>query len=340
MIDLQGLTRKTQCTISVSAPTNNFGKTTRKWAWRVLSGLVLAAFAWQFWRLGKTVDWSAFGAALARPGQWRYLVLALLLMPVNWWLEAQKFHLLLRPFLPWDLVRSVRTVLAGVSLSAATPNRIGEIGGRLLVAKREEWPGVLTASVLGSACQWIAFLLLAWPGLLVTAGDLLAARLPFPVGWLWPLGPVLLLIGLLGGKPFLLRIIRWAERRFKLAESDLRRGLTDVKFGLILRAGGYACARFFVYCTQLWLLLWFFGLRLPVVKGLAGIMGIYLVQAGIPLPPGLNLVTRTELGLLLWGDVPVTALAILLAFTSLFAINVLLPALPGYWLITTQKKLG
>ena len=69
--------------------------------------------------------------------------------------------------------------LAGVSLSAATPNRIGEIGGRLLVAERAEWPGVITSSVLGSACQWAAFLLLAWPGLMWTADELLQEALPF-----------------------------------------------------------------------------------------------------------------------------------------------------------------
>jgi len=315
-----------------------FNKSGRKWAWRLLSVVVLAAFSWQFWRLGRTVDWSAFGAALSRPGQWRYLVLVLLLMPVNWWLEAHKWHLLLRAFLPWPFARTWRTVLGGVSLSAATPNRIGEIGGRLLMAEKSEWPGVLTSSVLGSACQWIAFLLLAWPGLIWTADDLLREALPFSLRWLWLLGPLILAAGWWAGKPLLLRIIRWVEKRFKLTDSGLAEGLVQVKVALILRAGAYACLRFIVYSMQLYLLLHFFGLELPLLKGLAGIMGIYLVQAGIPLPPGLNLVTRTELGLLLWGDAPETALATLLAFTCLFAINVLLPALPGYWLIARQNE--
>ncbi len=259
-------------------------------------------------------------------------------MPINWLLEARKWHLLLGVFLPWSFIRTLRTTLAGVSLSAATPNRIGEIGGRMMVATRAEWPGVLTSSLLGSACQWIAFLLIAWPGLMWTTDALLREQLAFGPAWLWPLGPGVLLLGWWIGKPTLLKLMNWAGRRFGLATTELAAGLERVKFPLILRAGAYACARFLVYCTQLWLLLWFFGLELPLLSGLAGIAGIYLVQAGIPLPPGLNLVTRTELGLLLWGDSPATSVAVLAAFTTLFAVNVLLPALPGYWLIVKNDR--
>lgn len=314
----------------------------RKWGSRLLSVVVLAAFVWQFHRLSKDLDWVAFGTAMRRPGQWRFLLLAIILMPLNWWLEARKWFILLRVFLPWTFARTWRATLAGVSLSAATPNRIGEIGGRLLVAERAEWPGVITSSVLGSACQWAAFLLLAWPGLMWTADGLLREALPFSVAWLWPAGPLVLIAGWWGGMPLLIRVIKWLGNRFKLDQEALITGLTQVKFPVMLGAGVHACLRFSVYCIQLYLLLWFFGLELPWWRGMAGIAAIYLVQAGIPLPPGLNLVTRTELGLLLWNTgesaEPAAAVAVLAAFTSLFAVNVLLPALPGYFLIVRNYR--
>lgn len=307
--------------------------------------VILLAFAWQFYRLSQQLDWEAFGQALARPGQWRFFALAVLLMPLNWWLEARKWHLLLRVFLPWSFARTWRATLAGVSISAATPNRIGEIGGRMMVAERAEWPGVVTSSVLGSVCQWVAFLLLAWPGLMWTADTVLQDFLPFSVKWLWPIGPLLLFIGWWGGQPMLIKLIRWLESRFKLGLEEQRKGIEKVKLSLMIKAGAHACLRFSVYCLQLYLLLWFFGLELPLWRGLAGISAIYLVQAGIPLPPGLNLVTRTELGMLLWNGGtaatvdPANAVAILAAFTTLFAVNVLLPALPGYFLfVRTYSK--
>ena len=310
-----------------------FSSAVRKWLLRLLGVAVLLAFCYHVHRLTATLDWSEFSRALARPERWKYLVLAILLMPVNWLLEAKKWHLLLQGFLPWSFQKTLKATIAGVTVSAATPNRVGEIGGRMTLATKEEWPAVVTSSILGSACQWIAFLLLAWPGLMWTAGPLVQARIGFPVVYLWPLGPVVLVVGFALGKGVLLGIAKYLNGRWGLDNTDLIAALRQVKAGLIVHAGCYACLRFSVYCMQLYVLLRFFGLALPLLKTLAGIAGIYLVQAGIPLPPGVNLALRSELGIQLWGGSAGAAAATVLAFATLFIVNVLLPALPGYWAV-------
>ena len=310
-----------------------------RWLLRLLAVAVLCVFAYQFVGLARRMDWPAFAAAVARPGNWRPLLLALLLMPVNWLLEARKWQLLLNAWTHWPLGRVLRATLAGVSVSAATPNRIGEIGGRLLLARRGEWEAVTASSLLGSLCQWAAFLLLAWPALVYTVGSLPGVLEGWPLELFLPLGPLLLFFVYLGGKPLLLRLLAWVERRFGRDVNALRGALANVNLRLMAASSAYAALRFAVYCTQLYLLLWFFGLELPLLWGLAGIAAIYLVQAGIPLPPGLNLVTRTELGLLLWSAGPEAAVAVLAAYTALFGVNVLLPSLPGYWLIVRKNKI-
>ncbi len=310
------------------------------WLLRCLAVVVLGVFAYQCVRVGQRLDWQAFVRALGRPGNWRYLALAVALMPVNWLLEARKWQLLLAPFLTWPFPKVLRATLAGVSVSAATPNRIGEIGGRLLLARRGEYGGVVTSSLLGSVCQWVAFLLLAWPALVFTVGRFTQVQ-PLGEGLgrsLTLLGPGVVVAVLLGGKPLVLRVLRWVEQRSGRSTAAIRTALTNVKFKLMARSCVYACLRFSVYCVQLYLLLWFFGLELPLGVGLAGIAAIYLVQAGIPLPPGLNFVTRTELGLLLWQVDAADGVAVLAAYTALFSVNVLLPSLPGYWLIVRKNR--
>ncbi|PPK87210.1 uncharacterized membrane protein YbhN (UPF0104 family) [Neolewinella xylanilytica] len=309
----------------------------RHWLLRILTVAVVGIFIYQFGKVARQIDWPHFWQSLGRPGNWRYLTAALVLMPVNWLLETRKWQLLLLPFLDWPFAKVFRATLAGVSVSAATPNRVGEIGGRMLLARREEWPAVVASSLLGSLCQWVAFLLLAWPALVLTVGRLPRFDLPFSYWWLLPLGPLAVAIAAAGGKPLLLRIVNWTEGRLVGDATGLRESLTNVKLSLMSRASVYATLRFLVYCVQLYLLLHFFGLGLPLIGGLAGIMAIYLVQAGIPLPPGLNLVTRTELGLLLWSAGPEGAVAVLAAYTALFGVNVLLPAVPGYWLIVRKN---
>ncbi|NJB87778.1 hypothetical protein GGR26_003564 [Lewinella marina] len=313
----------------------------RKWILRLLAVVVMLVFIYQFVGLARRIDWVRFGESIVRPGNGWKLVVVLLLMPLNWLLEARKWQLLLDAFVRWPFRRVWRATLAGVSLSAATPNRIGEIGGRLLLARRGEWAAVTAASLLGSVCQWVAFLLLAWPALIYTLDAL-------PGGWLGglpllallPLGPLALVIVYLGGKPLIRWLLDVIERRFGRDLDVLRSALPNVTLLLLLRSSVYACLRFVVYCTQLYLLLGFFGLSLPLLWGLAGIAAIYLIQAGLPLPPGLNLVTRTELGLLLWSVDAEGAIAVLAAYTALFGVNVLLPALPGYWLIVRKNKLS
>ncbi|WP_116126402.1 lysylphosphatidylglycerol synthase domain-containing protein [Lewinella sp. IMCC34183] len=311
-----------------------------RWWLRLLAVVVLGIFAYQFVGLSRQLDRDAFVAAVARPGNGRVLLLVLALMPLNWLLEARKWQLLLDAFVRWPYRRVLRATLAGVSVSAATPNRVGEIGGRLLLARRAEWEAVTASTLLGSLCQWVAFLLLAWPALVLTVGALPGVLDGIPLWLLLPVGPLLLLGVGLGGKPFARWLLQWVKKRFGRDVDALRTALQNVTITLIFRSSLYACLRFGVYCMQLYLLLWFFGLELPLGKGLAGIAAIYLVQAGIPLPPGLNLVTRTELGLLLWSANPEDAVAVLAAYTALFGVNVLLPSIPGYWFIVRTNKLA
>jgi hypothetical protein len=58
------------------------------------------------------------------------VLLALALVPVNWGLEAWKWHRLAGT---WSRTfgRSLRAVLVGLTLGFATPNRVGDYAGRI-----------------------------------------------------------------------------------------------------------------------------------------------------------------------------------------------------------------
>ncbi len=300
--------------------------------------LVLALLIWQAKQAITSLDTATFWTGVqSKENYWR-ITLVLFLMPVNWLLETRKWQLLLRPFLPWSFGKCLHAVLAGLSISAATPNRIGEIGGRILVAQKQEIPGVLASSLIGSMVQWMVFLTIAFPALLWVSADLLKTSFQ---AWRWvllPIGPFGILVLWLGGKPLLLRILQWINKRWNLNSEPLTVALKKLNFTTLLAAYGWATLRFLTYVTQLYLLLCVFGLSLPLFWGLAGIAAIYFVQAGLPLPPGVNLLTRAELGILLWGPSPETTAAALAAFGTLFLVNVLLPALPAYWLIVKKIK--
>lgn len=308
----------------------------RRWlrglSW-LLSALILGLLGYQIADNVRQLD----GAwRLLAPEATPYLLAATLLVPLNWYLEVIKWRSLAHTQLRWPLARYLRAVLMGLTAGILTPNRLGDYGGRLLGVPRRQWAIVLVTTFLGGLTQWAAFLLLGWPGLVYVAGDVLAAGQGY--GW-FAVGPLILLAGAAWLLPRSERLLAGLPPRWRRLTRGAETALRDVKLMVILRAGIWSCLRFGVYCTQLYLLLLACGLELPLLTGLAGIAAIYLVQAGLPLPPGIGLATRAELGILLWGHTPTTGMAVIFATTLLFILNLLLPSLLGWrHIVKTNEK--
>jgi uncharacterized membrane protein YbhN (UPF0104 family) len=64
-----------------------------------------------------------------------FLIIALVLMPINWLLEAAKWKLICEPLEKLSLSKSSAGVFAGVTVSIFTPNRVGEFAGKVLTLK-------------------------------------------------------------------------------------------------------------------------------------------------------------------------------------------------------------
>jgi hypothetical protein len=77
---------------------------------------------------------------------WRALILVVCIMPLNWSLEALKWQLIMRRTGKWSFPASIRCTLAGASTAIVTPNRLGDVAGRVaLVTDRYRKDALLTA---------------------------------------------------------------------------------------------------------------------------------------------------------------------------------------------------
>src|SRR5690349_10597785 len=61
-----------------------------------------------------------------------FLLVATLLIVVNWGLEAWKWKLLVATVRPLNFLQAYKAVLSGVAFSVSLPNRVGEYIGRML----------------------------------------------------------------------------------------------------------------------------------------------------------------------------------------------------------------
>lgn len=318
-----------------------FTPTVRRWARRVVGLVLLALMVGQVLHQQNLTDWWADLQQKWQDGSHAiWLVATLALLPLNWGLEVAKWRqLLLHNWAPsWGL--AARAVLAGVTVSLATPNRVGEYGGRALIGPAQHWMAIVSTSILGSVCQWMVFVACGWPPLMYALGQ----YWHWPAGWMVVVAasvPVLVLVVVAYGH-LVVSTLRLSGRgsdnkwwRWLMRKALHLRRITRRQFRAALLLG---LLRFWVYSTQYLMMLWFFNVSIGFWEGLGGIFSIYLIQAGIPLPPGLGVITRSELAILLWRDIVTDPAAILSATFGLYIINLVIPALLGAWFIVRTKE--
>ena len=96
---------------------------------------------------------------------WKFW-LVIILVFINWGMEAKKWKLLIKPVQKMSFFTAYRSVLTGVTLSLNTPNRIGEYGGRILYVKEGSRIKAISLSIAGSISQLIITLLMGCGGLI------------------------------------------------------------------------------------------------------------------------------------------------------------------------------
>lgn len=304
----------------------------------VIKSLIVGLLAWVLYRqrvAGQDV-----------PGMYRHFVaelqtanagwlwLAVLLMPANWLLESLKWQVFTRTFTQLSVWQHLRAVLAGVTFSLFTPNRLGDYLGRLLVISEGRKGQVLVATLAAGYVQLIVLLILGWLGALYflpTFTDLAWSTLA-PFVFVGVGGTILLIILLLWVEQLLLfvkkwpRIQRmaWVRHSINVARSYERRQIAE--------ALGWAGLRYGIYSVQYYCILQCIGLELAAAPAFAGIATVFLLQTSVPLPPALGLLARGEIALFVWGVFGANDLSVLTASYGLFLLNLLLP---GLWGLTT-----
>lgn len=261
------------------------------------------------------LSWQRFQAEFSLA----YFSLALLLLPLNWALEAQKWRALLGT--PMAFFRALKAVFMGLALGVFTPNRIGEHAGRLLYLPKELRAQSLSSSAFGSLAQWIV---------LVAAGLLAlvyreSTQLPIPSWllaqkyWLYGVLPPLLLL-LLGlyffGPQF------WSRWTFLQKYTFLKLNLPKRNLTAVL---GLSLLRYSCYILQNVALLYAFGARAPFLLSFTGVQLVFLAQTALPIPASLALLARASLSLYFLA--PIAADHILWASFTLWLINIFLPTL-------------
>jgi len=298
--------------------------------------VVTASFFYIFYRL-KSYHFSDFFSAF---DSWLFLVIALILMPLNWILESLKWRILLSDIQKISLSESIKGVLAGVTVSVFTPNRVGELGGRVVVLQPENRVKGVFATLSGSISQLTVTILAGIFGLtfffIFFSGDqqavfsnysaeIIALSLFFGFFFLWLFFHLHILSSLFKRIAYFRKHAEYVTVMEEYSKSVLRRVLA------------VSCLRYVVFVSQFYVLLVAFGVELSVLQVFVGVSLTYLAMAIVPGIALAEIGIRGSLSMFFLGIFSQNEIGILAASTVLWLINLAIPAIIGTYFFVKSK---
>ncbi|HEY2580553.1 MAG TPA: lysylphosphatidylglycerol synthase domain-containing protein, partial [Mucilaginibacter sp.] len=256
------------------------------------------------------------------------IVIVVLLMIVNWVLESLKWWHLTRQLYPISVWRAIESVFCGLTWAVFTPNRLGEYGGRIMfLPNRKRIHGVFAmavgafgqnviTNVLGAAASvWFLYTFLhlnCWLLLLIALSAAVFVGFMitfyFNIGWM---------VSLLNRIKFLKKFHRFFDimGRYKPYE--------------LLNIMWFCLARFLVFTFQYYLLIHLLIPQIPLLQMTLLMFVFFFIQSAIPSLDLLDIGVRSLTATTLFAYVTDQSVAVVVAVSVIYIVNLLIPAVLG-----------
>ncbi len=269
--------------------------------------------------------------------------LVMVLMLVNWGLEARKWQVLVQHVQQFSLWRSFKSVLSGCSVTMLTPNRMGEYGGRILYIEEGNRIKAISLTIVGSISQLLVTLALGCIGLfyLRYLSHTDNSNLPvLPDFW----GDVLIYLSVCITVLVFLFYWRlgWLVRAIKKTPAFSKAiqhisVLEELNNSRLLRIVSLSLVRYVVFVLQYILLLQVMQVQIPFAICFWLIAVFYLVMAVAPTIGFVELPVRVTASWTLLHLYTNNELGVGTAALGIWLINLVLPAILGSLLLLRIK---
>jgi len=271
------------------------------------------------------------------------LVIVIILMFVNWSIEAFKWKISIRHIQSISFLKSFRAVLSGVSFSVNTPNRIGEYLGRVLYIEEGNRLRVISLTIVCSISQLIVTLLSGLIGLIFLKTKIerneIAAGFDSSI-WLQVL-QYGLIVGLLILTLFYFRLSILTGLPDRLRNKSrymwVVNSLKTVDATLLLKLLSLSAIRYIVFVVQYFLLFRLFEVEISWWQSFWALAVVFLVLAIIPTFAIAELGIRGKVSLKLIELFSANSLGISITTATIWLINLILPAIAGSLLMVSIK---
>jgi len=277
--------------------------------------------------------------------QWKQLPLSqfwwlggvFVLLPANWLLEAFKWQQLVSKVQTINLRNALKGVLVGITTGFLTPNRVGELVGRVMYLNPDNRKAGITLSLVNSLTQNIIMVVCGLPACVLFVNAYEKNTETNTVLYLWLLSAGLVCSALLYFfLPRVSRLLSKSRHSEKLkAFTDCLAFYTRQDLLLIMLI---SLGRYIVFCTQFFFMLRFFGIDLTAWQALISIPTTYLFVTFTPSFAFSDVVVRSSYAVLVIGVFSGQVVSIALAGMCIWLVNFVIPLLVGLMALARGKK--
>ena len=262
-----------------------------------------------------------------------YLVGVILMMFLNWLVEALKWRYMIRKIENISIMTSYRAVFTGITVSTFTPNRIGEYGGRVFCLEKGDRIKAVFITVLCSMSQLLVTILFGSISLFILFDEILIDKTFLSVSLL-----ILLNLSLLFSYFNISHIINFLGK-FKLIKSFKKylEVLVMYNYKDLIIAFIYSNTRYFIFSLQFIILLHIFGINISFMDAILSVMLIFFFITITPTITIAEIGVRGSVAIFVLGLFSSNDIAILSSTTLLWLINLIIPAIIGSFFVFSLK---
>ncbi len=279
-------------------------------------------------------SWQFILAAFTGPQAWKF-VLVILLMPVNWGIEARKWQVLITNIQPVSFRRAYRAVFSGQALAFNTPNRMGESAGRAIYLDEGNRLRGIVLSVVGSMSQIIVTFVMGLLALLYLRLNVLdTAHKLAGISVFWYNGLVFAITVGIGLFILLYFRLSWAIHLLEKIPLVARHKffvekLEDFHWKELTRILFLSFSRYVVFVVQYMLLLQVFEVEVFWMDAVCMVSIMFLVLAVVPTIALAELGFRGKVSIQLFGLLSTNTIGIIATAAGIWIINLIIPAIAG-----------
>lgn len=266
----------------------------------------------------------------------RYLLLVmLLLMCMNWSVEARKWQLLIKPVQDVSIFTGFKAVLSGLSFSLFIPNGAGEYLGRMLYLNDGNRLRSVAVSFVGSLSQVLVTLIIGVIGLhylLSEAPAFGAQTIGLSKFWLTALlyAVYIFIIFFLLLYFKISLVVTWFERiPFVNKHRVFVNSLEQFDNPLLIRILLLSFVRYIIFIAQYMLMFYLCDVQISAMMTISAVSVLFLLLAIIPTIPIAELGVRGEISIKIFGLLTQNTLGVITAAALIWLINIIIPSLFG-----------